>query len=650
MSVVITSTNAKNQKSPEDFFTMPHMVMAKINPAGNTVAAINIEDGKQKLIAIDTKTNMQIGLIDLKNHFKGQASITALVWLDNHHIAAQLIENKRGIEDLLNTKKNRRLVIVRRPLNKEKVKIYSIKTKGWLVHALPDQENRFLYAKSGIYSKVYSISINKLAQEGKRVSKLSKVDGGQFKKSNVIADVEGFSTRWFFTPSGEIKATLHYGKDEQLLLSAIGEDDATEVINTWPKYEASDEQELEDEIAIKRLIPIALTNEKNSFYCIDVNEVEPRNIYKVNFDSNEQELVYQSDSYRIVDIELSANADRISSVKLINDGQIETVYIGNEQNSNKQQNSQHFESEISLSQNKNIAVVYKESHVNPGAFYLTDKTSSNTSLLGYKYPQLGVSLSSKLIQSSIDVSDLAIPYLLSLPQNSEYNLPLIVMPHGGPIGPYDNQYYDPIVQYFNANGYAVLRVNFRGSGGYSEALKEAGKKQWGKLMLEDIYQASKKVIARKEINDQRVCIFGMSYGGYAATMLATKYPETYKCGASWAGVTDINLYLNGNSLSNKQLKWSRKYIGDSEKEFMVFKKESPVYNVQELKVPLFIAHGIKDTVVDIEHAYRMKHMLDKYQKSYQWYIDDSSPHGFSDMEKQQLYFKKLKDFIQKNIG
>jgi dipeptidyl aminopeptidase/acylaminoacyl peptidase len=137
------------------------------------------------------------------------------------------------------------------------------------------------------------------------------------------------------------------------------------------------------------------------------------------------------------------------------------------------------------------------------------------------------------------------------------------MPHGGPIGVFDHRYFDLDTLFLASKGFAVLRVNFRGSGGHSKALEDAGEQQWGNLMLVDIKAATDKVITRDDIDADHVCVFGMSYGGYAATMLAMQHPERYRCAISYAGVTDLNLYLNAPELNKRQDAWLRKQCAKS---------------------------------------------------------------------------------------
>ena len=134
---------------------------------------------------------------------------------------------------------------------------------------------------------------------------------------------------------------------------------------------------------------------------------------------------------------------------------------------------------------------------------------------------------------------LDIPAYLTLPPGkAPKNLPVVVMPHGGPdyrdyIG------FDWMAQFFANRGYAVLQPNFRGSSGYGHKFTEAGLHQWGLKMQDDISDGVKKLIADGIANPKRVCIVGASYGGYAALAGATFTPDLYACAVSFAGISDL---------------------------------------------------------------------------------------------------------------
>src|SRR5262249_34265217 len=132
-----------------------------------------------------------------------------------------------------------------------------------------------------------------------------------------------------------------------------------------------------------------------------------------------------------------------------------------------------------------------------------------------------------------------LPGYLTLPPGKDgKKLPLIVMPHGGP-EVRDFVRYDYWAQFLTNRGYAVFQPNFRGSGGYGKAFAEAGHRQWGRRMQDDVTDGVKALIADGTADPSRICIVGASYGGYAALAGGAFTPDLYKCVIAIAGVSDI---------------------------------------------------------------------------------------------------------------
>jgi dipeptidyl aminopeptidase/acylaminoacyl peptidase len=628
-----------------DFFAMPDMVIAKISPDGKSIVALKYQKTQQQLILIDAVTKEEILLLDLQGVYKENASVSKLLWIDDQHIAVQLAVTRKGIEDLLDTKSSQRLLIIKKTENKQPPKIFSVRTKGWLVHPLPAERGVFLYAKSGLYSKVYKISVNALAIEGKKLNKLSKVDGGQFKTSNEVKRTSGYAIRWFFDTQGSPKAVLHYDEKGALILSSYSENEKATVLKAWPN-EIEQDASIDSDVNEKKLLPLEYAGNNDSFYCLDLNEEEKRTVYLVDYKTGQEKKIYEADSYEIIGLEISQKTEKLTSIKVINNGVVERVFI-NDLTVKNLTSSKLLNSVINTSLEDDKTIVYRESHTNPGQFYLQSATGSM--LIGEKYPHLKNKLFSHLIESTVNVEGLEIPYLLSLPTKTDQPYPLVVMPHGGPIGVYDKQYYDAVVQFLTSKGNAVLQVNFRGSSGYSSELKAAGKNQWANLMLKDIHQATLVVSERLDIASQKICTFGMSYGGYAALMLTSKYPQMYKCAASWAGVTDLNLYVNNPRLTKNQKQWIREHVGVIDWSYEQLKANSPVFQIESLKAPVFIAHGRKDKIVDIENAFRMKLMLEKYNKDYLWYEDEEGTHSFGSVVQRKAYFSQLDAFLTNHL-
>ena len=620
----------------KDFFQNPDMMTANLSPDGNKVATIRLKDTALILSLRNINTNVTTEILDSSEYaIKERAHISSIIWIDNQYIALQFSEVRNGIKNLVETQRSKRLLIV----NTEDARdIRSVRTRGELIHGLPYIEGQFLYAKiGGGTSKIYTINVAKLHRDKKTLSKLDRIDGGQFIKQNELVRVEGYVFKWYLDFNGEPQAALYIGHDKELVLSYITPDMDKEIIKKWTGKDYSGFD----------YYPFSLTDTKNVFYSTGLEEDETT-LYKVDYATGKSEKVYKTDGYKIVKVDTNSQ-HKLVGLMVVRDGKVSYEYYDQEKSSTTF-NDSNILSLFDFSKNENAYLSYIESHDQPGAFKYTNKQTGQKLTIGYKYPNLKDSLSSKLVHSKLNVDGIDIPYLLSLPNEKSKKHPLIVMPHGGPIGIHDDAYFDETTQFFLTNNFAVLRVNFRGSSGYTKELEDAGKLEWGDGMLKDIITVTKAIMPRDDINNSRVCLVGFSYGGYASTMLTVDYPDIFKCAVNIAGVSDVNLYVEDPNNSKNVRKWLKEFVGNPTTDHKKMKAISPIYNIEKLRRPIFIGHGLKDSVVDIEHSYRLVKMLEKNNKSYELYVDEESGHNFSKLESKVVLFDKILDFIKSNIG
>jgi dipeptidyl aminopeptidase/acylaminoacyl peptidase len=291
---------------------------------------------------------------------------------------------------------------------------------------------------------------------------------------------------------------------------------------------------------------------------------------------------------------------------------------------------------------------------NPGTYFYYAKPSAAWVRLADRIE--GVTAEQLLPSRSIvaDSSDgTRVEGFLTLPgpQSGPGPYPLLVIPHGGPIGVSDGASFDPLAQYMALSGIAVLQVNYRGSAGYGKRFLEAGLREWGRGIEDDIDAVARAAIATESVDDARVCIAGGSYGGYSALISAIRYPDRYRCAATINGVTDIPLMFQGSdwSMSAHGRRVMAERVGDPEQEFQSQFDVSPVYRVSELHVPVFIAHGKRDERVDPEHAYRLRSMLEAHGKPFEWMVVEGGRHAPTPHEWVR-YADALRKFVLRHIG
>lgn len=630
------------------FFTKPSMVGAQMSPDGLRVATvINQPDGKF-LNIYDIETKQSKAFINVEQYAEDEANLGQVLWIDNQHIALEFILIKEGIESLISTKQSRKILVI--DVSEEFTDaptIKSIRTKGYIVNSLPKQANELLFSVTGAYSRLYKIDVRQLLPDNQKLNKLTRKDGGQFRRKNEVQSARGLVMQWFLDATGTPTAVLKYHLRDQIALFTFDENNeqSEEPLVSWNILEIFPEEEVEEEKPF--YLPTALGPEPNTFYSFNINEDERKTVYLSDYSNDTHTPVLTTNGYKIFRLVFSDSNNQLIGVRVINDGQVTTEYI----NQSSQDIANNGQLDITLFEApNNRSLVYKESHSQPGQYFIRNTNSGSEQLLGSTFPALDGQLSSTLVQDTLNIDGLNIPYFLSLPKQSNQPAPLIVMPHGGPFGIFDDQYFDLPTQYFVHNGYAVLRVNFRGSGGYSEEFIDAGKKEFGGKMLTDIIAVTNLVAQRAEINADKICASGGSYGGYASTMLILKEPNIYKCAVNLAGISDMGLFLNAPTWTKKQRRWGRLYIGNTKLEYDALKAISPLYMAEQFTRPIFIVHGVKDEVVDIEQAKRLIHALDYYGKDFKWATYPDMGHNFTDSkEASEVYFEIL-TFINEQLG
>ena len=238
-------------------------------------------------------------------------------------------------------------------------------------------------------------------------------------------------------------------------------------------------------------------------------------------------------------------------------------------------------------------------------------------------------------------------YLTLPPGKGERDLPLVIYPHGGPFGVYDTWGFDTDPQILAAAGYAVLQVNYRGSGNYGRKFYQSGALQWGLAMQDDLTDATRWAIDHGIADRDRICIYGASYGAYASLMGAAKEPGLYRCAAGYVGVYDLVTLSAKESREGKRSKtWTSEWMGTGESMAAV----SPNRFANRIKIPVFLAAGGEDEVAPIEHSEKMERALKEAGVPVETLYYRTEGHGFYTVEHQREYYTKLLAFLKKHIG
>ncbi len=269
---------------------------------------------------------------------------------------------------------------------------------------------------------------------------------------------------------------------------------------------------------------------------------------------------------------------------------------------------------VSSDTSANTLIVKLDSTTMAPVYFVLNRATHDMHPVARPYPALtDIALPEMKTYDYAARDGLKIPAYLTLPLNKPArNLPLVVMPHGGPDAR-DQLGFDWWAQFLANRGYAVLQPNYRGSLGYGQDFTEAGLRQWGLKMQDDISDGVKKVIADGIADPRRVCIVGASYGGYAALAGATFSPDLYACAVSFAGVADLPLMLRTEHKDHGEDSqvssfWATR-IGSSDENWDQLVATSPARHADKVRVPVLLMHGEGDTTVRIDQSEAMASAL-----------------------------------------
>jgi dipeptidyl aminopeptidase/acylaminoacyl peptidase len=285
----------------------------------------------------------------------------------------------------------------------------------------------------------------------------------------------------------------------------------------------------------------------------------------------------------------------------------------------------------------------------PGSYYIYDSGERRITQLSQLYPELEEETLGEMVKTSYVARDgLEIPTYVTLPMgvktlDAARKLPFILMPHGGPHAR-DFLQFDYWAQFLASRGYGVLQMNFRGSTGYGRAFFDAGKKEWGQAMQDDVTDGAAWLVNQGYADGDRLAIVGGSYGGYAALTGAIKTPELYRCAVSFAGVSDLPALLRhyNNYIAGK---YSTRFIGNLWKDREMLRQNSPSLQAEAIKIPILLMHGDKDRVVPISQSNKMNGALKRNNADVRYVKFKNGDHHLSLYENRLRFLQEMESFL-----
>jgi len=238
---------------------------------------------------------------------------------------------------------------------------------------------------------------------------------------------------------------------------------------------------------------------------------------------------------------------------------------------------------------------------------------------------------------------------MTLPNDHEEGkpIPFVVWVHGGPHGPRDSWSFDPFVQAFANNGFGVLQVNYRGSGGYGIEFEEMGYREWYGKMQDDVTDGTLWAMEQGFADRERTCIAGASYGGFATLGGITKEPDLYACAWAFIGVYDLPLMKEEGNIPSFEAgrRYLDRVLGTDAEELIA---RSPSTHVAKIKTPLFLSHGAEDEQAHVGQYHLLIERLEAANIPFERLLVEGEGHGFYKVENNVMQLERVLEFMKRH--
>jgi dipeptidyl aminopeptidase/acylaminoacyl peptidase len=635
----LLSSIALAQIPPAEFAKQSIYSAVKISPDGKHLALTLESEGKNRLAILKVKDFSAIGGLQLS----GNESVGEFDWVNNNRIVAKILHFTPWDKE---ARSYGELVAVDFDGNNAKM-IYGYRTgevqtdtrhkkkkatRGWadIISLLPDDEDHILISSTpmsdggGSRSTVYKLNVN----------------NGDMRRKVAYAPTP--YTTYIADRSGNLQLAIGRDKFNKKRLFRYENQE-----NSWTEISKASYG--------SAFWPLALSDSGKRLYFVDSLDQDLSGLFSMNVATGERKSIYTDQYVDITNIQFNIDRSAVYAIRVDPDYPSYLMF------ETKSEEAQLFKSLLatfsgdkvyitSQSEDGNLSVVNVSNDLSKGTFYLVNKEKNDIQFLFKNLDNLKAADMSSSIPISFKASDgQKISGYITYPANlSEDNkVPLVTLVHGGP-QVRDYWSFDREVQMLAAQGYAILRLNFRGSSGYGRTFLNASDENWGGRVQQDIIEGTQWAITQGRVQAENVCIMGFSFGGYSAVMSASLAPDLFKCVVAGGGVYDLNMMLEEGDIPDRL--FGKAYLENVlGKDVSKRTQFSPVNNVQKLKAPVLIVHGEKDRRVPIEHAEALRIAMHEHNKEYEWFVKSSEAHGFYNEKNRTEYYEKVAGFLSRHL-
>ena len=482
------------------------------------------------------------------------------------------------------------------------------------------------------------IQMNKQDARLHDVYRLDLTTGEETMVARNPGNVLGWVTDYDMNVRGALAMTADGGFD---MLVREGESSSWGRILTWGS---------EDNLASG---PVGFSKDGGSLYLIDSRDANAGRLVKYDLSTGEIWVIAEDPEYDVSDVMINPDTYEVEAVSFSR-ARTEWIVVDQSLQDDFDAIAELDEGDFSIRNRDSDDTTWLLGFVKddgPVAYYSYDRETKEGTFLFDHRPELNDYTLSSMEPFTYEARDgLVIHGYATFPPNRRADLPTVLAVHGGPWHR-DEWGYNPEAQWLANRGYLCLQINFRGSTGYGKSFLNAGNKEWGGKMHDDLIDAVDWAVEQGYADPERVAIYGASYGGYAALVGATFTPDRFACAAAAMGPSNLVTFINTVPpywTTMLQVMYER--VGNPETEEEFLKSRSPLFRVDSIQIPMLIVQGANDVRVKQAESEQIVEAMAEKGIDHEYILFPDEGHGFLKEENRLSFYAATEQFLAKHLG
>lgn len=400
--------------------------------------------------------------------------------------------------------------------------------------------------------------------------------------------------------------------------------------------------------------PLGFSKDGNHIYLVDSRGANAGRLVEMGIDSGETEVLAEDQQYDIDNVMINPDTYEVEAVSFVR-ARTEWLVLDPSVKEDFEAIRELDHGDFAVYDRDNADDTWLVGFVKdngPVSYYSFDRNGTTGTFLFDHHSELNDYTLASMEPISLTARDgLAIHGYITYPPGAvRSNLPVVLVVHGGPWAR-DYWGYNSLAQWLANRGYACLQVNFRGSTGYGKEFLNAGDREWGGKAHDDLIDAVNWAVHQGIADPERIAIFGGSYGGYAALVGATFTPDVFSCAVAFAAPSNLVTFIETvPPYWTTMLSLIHERFGHPEKDKEFLESRSPLFKVDQIKIPMLISQGANDPRVKQAEAEQIVEAMKKNGIECEYLLFPDEGHGLARPENRLMFFAAAEEFLATHLG